>query len=231
MPPPPRLNVLVVEDDRLNADLLRLWLSDIHEPAFDSVAAHSLAAARRELERGRFDAVLLDRTLGDGDGMELLRSIRSNKETRDLPVIIISGRKAEREVIAGLERGADDYLSKPCTMEMFHARLFAVMHLNRAPEGSPMLSGPGFKLDPVDGRLLVDGRVERLEPKEAEILMILLRRPAVVHSALFLHETVWGESGYSPNTLETRVSTLRRKLGRRAACIETIRGCGYRLLP
>ncbi len=231
MPPPSRLSVLVVDDDRLNADLIRLWLSDIREPAFDSVAAHSLTAARRELARGRFDAVLLDRTLGDGDGLDLLRAIRSNKETRDLPVLVLSGRKAEREVIAGLERGADDYLSKPCTMEMFHARLFAVMRLNRAFERSPLVSGPGFKLDPVDGRLLVDGRVEHLEPKEAELLLIFLRRPGVVHSAAYLHEAVWGEKGRSPNTLETRLCTLRRKLGARASCLETIRGCGYRLLP
>lgn len=230
MPARPRLKALVVDDDPLNNDLLRLWLAGIAEPAFTSVPALSLAAARRELARGRFDAVLLDRILGDGDGMELLRFIRSNKEIRDLPVLIISGRKAEREVIFGLQRGADDYLAKPCTEEMFRARLFAALRLNRAPEKSPLIDGPGFQLDPVDGRLLVDGRVERLEPKEAEILMILLRRPGVVHSASFLHETVWGESGYSPNTLETRVSTLRRKLGRRAACIETIRGCGYRLL-
>lgn len=231
MPPPLRRNILVVDDDRPNAELIRLWLSDIREPAFDSVAAHSLAAARRELERGRFDAVLLDRVLGDGDGVELLRAIRSNKDTRDLPVLILSGRKAEREVIAGLERGADDYLAKPCTAELFRARLFAVMRLNRAPEKAPLISGPGFQLDPVDGRLMVDGKVEHLEPKEAEILMVLLRRPGVVHSAAFLHETVWGENGYSPNTLETRLSTLRRKLGTRAACLETIRGCGYRLLP
>ena len=116
-------------------------------------------------------------------------------------------------------------------MEMFHARLFAVMRLNRAFERSPLVSGPGFKLDPVDGRLLVDGRVEHLEPKEAELLLIFLRRPGVVHSAAYLHEAVWGEKGRSPNTLETRLCTLRRKLGARASCLETIRGCGYRLLP
>lgn len=231
MPPRPRLKALVVDDDQPNNDLVRLWLAGIAEPAFDSVPAHSLAAARRELARGRFDAVLLDRTLGDGDGVDLLRSIRSNKETRDLAVLIISGRKAEREIISGLERGADDYLPKPCTSEMFRARLFAALRLNRAPETAPLVSGPGFQVDPVDGRLFVDGRVEHLEPKEAEILLIFLHRPGVVHSAAHLHEAVWGEAGYSPNTLETRLSNLRRKLGRRASCLETIRGCGYRLLP
>lgn len=231
MPLPPRLKALVVDDDQPNNELIRLWLSDIAEPAFDSVPAHSLAAARSELNRGHFDAMLLDRTLGDGDGVELLRAIRSNKETRDLPVIIISGRKADREIIAGLERGADDYLSKPCTAELFRAHLLAVLRRNRAPGKSPLIGGPGFQFDPVDGRLFVDGRIEHLEPKEAEILTILLRRPGVVHTAAFLYETVWGKSGRPCNTLETRLSTLRRKLGSRAFCLETIRGCGYRLLP
>lgn len=231
MPPPPRLKALVVDDDPRNNELIRDWLSGISDPAFDSVPAHSLTAARDELAHGRFDAVLLDRTLGDGDGVELLRSIRSNKETRDLPVLIISGRKADREIITGLDRGADDYLSKPFSADMFRARLLAVLRRNRAPEQSPLIAGPGFELDPVNGRLLVDGRVEHLEPKEAKILMILLRRPSVVHSAAFLHEAVWGEVALPRNTLETRLSTLRRKLGGRASCLETIRGCGYRLLP
>jgi DNA-binding response OmpR family regulator len=231
MPRPPRLNALVVDDEPLNNELMRLWLSGISEPSFDSVPAHSLTAARSELEGARFDAVLLDRSLGDGDGVELLRTIRSNKETSDLPVIIISGRKADREIIAGLDRGADDYLTKPCTAEMFRARLLAVLRRNRAPEKAPLIAGPGFQLDPVDGRLLVDGRVEHLEPKEAEILKILLRRPGVIHTAAFLHDAVWGGAGHPRNTLETRLSTLRGKLGRRASCLETIRGCGYRLLP
>jgi DNA-binding response OmpR family regulator len=225
------LKVLVVDDDRPNNDLIRTWLAGIPEPAFDSIPALSLAAARCELARERFDAVLLDRTLGDGDGVELLRAIRSNKETRDLPVLILSGRDADREVITGLDRGADDYLSKPCTAEMFRAHLLAVLRRNRPLEKLPMIGGPGFQLDPVDGRLWVDGRVEHLEPKEAELLMILLRRPGVVHSAAYLHASVWGEVALPRNTLETRFSTLRRKLGRRASCLETIRGCGYRLLP
>ena len=232
MPPPPRLKILVVDDEPFNNDLIRTWLAGIEEPAFDSVPAHSLAAARAELARRRFDAVLLDRTLGDGDGVELLRAIRSQKETRDLPVLIISGRKAEREVISGLDRGADDYLPKPCTEELFRARLLAVLRRNHhAPGTSALIGGPGFQLDPADGRLIVDGRVEHLEPKEAEILMILLRRAGVVHSAAFLHQEVWGEAALPRNTLETRLSSLRRKLGRRASCLETIRGCGYRLLP
>ncbi|MCR4295949.1 MAG: response regulator transcription factor, partial [Elusimicrobia bacterium] len=167
----------------------------------------------------------------DGDGVELLRSIRSNKETRDLPVLILSGRKAEHEVISGLRHGADDYLAKPCTMEMFRARLFAALRLNRTDQKPALLGRPGLQLDPADGRLFIDGRVEHLEPKEAEILAIFLRRPDVIHSAAFIYETVWGEDEGPRNTLESRLCTLRRKLGSRASRLETIRGCGYRLLP
>lgn len=221
----------MVDDDQLNNDLIRLWLDGIPAPVFDSIPALSLAAARRELARVSFDAVILDRILGDGDGMELLRSIRSNKVTRDLPVLILSGRKADHEVISGLRNGADDYLAKPCTVEMFRARLFAALRLNRT-DGKPGLLGrPGLQLDPADGRLFVDGRVEHLEPKETAVLAIFLRRPDVIHSAVFIYETVWGEDEGPRNTLESRLCTLRRKLGSRASRLETIRGCGYRLLP
>lgn len=231
MPPPARLKILVVDDDQLNNDLIRLWLAGIPAPAVDSVPSLSLAAARRELARASFDAVILDRILGDGDGMELLRSIRSNKDTRDLPVLILSGRKADHEVISGLRNGADDYLPKPCTAEMFQARLFAALRLNRTDARPALLGRPGLQLDPADGRLFVDGRVEHLEPKEAEILAIFLRRPGVIHSAAFIHETVWGEGASPRNTLESRLCSLRRKLGAHASRLDTIRGCGYRLLP
>lgn len=230
MPPPLRLRALVVDDEPLNNELIRTWLSDIPAPAFDSTPALSLAQARAELARKRFDVVLLDRTLGDGDGMELLRALRAKDDTRAIPVLIISGRKAEREIVSGLDHGADGYLPKPCTAEMFRAHLLAVLRRNRASDASPLIGGPGFQLDPADGRLIIDGRVEHLEPKETEILLILLRRPNVVHSTAFLHQEVWGGAVPPRNTLESRLSSLRRKLGRRSICLETIRGSGYRLL-
>lgn len=231
MPRAPTLKILVVEDEPSNSELYRTWLAGIRDPAFESAPAFSLSAARAALASARFDAVLLDRTLGDGDGIDLLRSIRGDAGMRDLPVLILSGRKADREIIAGLNRGADDYLAKPCTAEMFTAHLLAVLRRTHAPENSPLLTGPGFQVDPVDGRLFVAGRVEHLEPKEAKLLTIFLRRPGVVHTAAYLHEEVWGNDRVPHNTLETRISTLRRKLGARAACLETLRGRGYRLLP
>lgn len=92
------------------------------------------------------------------------------------------------------------------------------------------MHGPGFHLDPADGRLFVDGRVEHLEPKETELLAIFLRRPNIVHSSAFLRESVWGDGDFPNNSLESRMYTLRRKLGKRAEHIETVRGVGYRLL-
>ncbi|MBI3564674.1 MAG: response regulator transcription factor [Elusimicrobia bacterium] len=227
------LRVLVVEDDPWNSDLIGTWLRDIPDPRFEPTPVASLAEARAALaEPSRFAAVLLDRSLGDGDGLDLLKHIRGRAATRDLPVIILSGRVLERDRIAGLDRGADEYLSKPCSEELLRAHLLAVLRSRaRTAAADGRLQGPGFQLDPADGRLFVDGRVEHLEPKEAEILLVFLRRPSVVHSADFLRETVWGKAVLPHNTLETRLSSLRRKLGRRADRLETIRGSGYRLLP
>lgn len=229
MPAQARLRALVVDDNETHNDLVALWLRNIQAPSFEPVLVDNCAAAYRALADQSFDVAILDRVLGDGTGMEILQRIRGRGETKDLPVVFLSGLDKEREVILGLERGADEYLAKPCTEELFRARLLALLRRNRRG-GAALVSGPGFELDPADGRLLVDGRSEHLEPKEIEILLLLLRRPNVIHSAETLHSAVWGKARTPRNTLESRLSSLRRKLGAQAGCIENVRGSGYRLL-
>lgn len=231
MPPTPRLRILVADDDQLLNGLICEWLLGILVPPFEPIPAYSYNIARNHIERGRLDAVLLDRNLGDGDGTTLLRRIREKPETSHLPVVILSGLTREREVIDGLSRGADDYIPKPCSEEMFRARLLAVLSRNRPRSSAPrLIEGPGFELDPMDGRLFVDGRVEHLEPKETEILLLLLRRPNVIHSADFIRREVWCRAEIPRNSLESRLTSLRRKLGSRARCLENIRREGWRLL-
>ncbi len=230
MPPHTRVRVLVLDDDPGQNDLLCLWLKAITVPDFDPVSVHSLEAAYKALAGDTFDLALLDRRLADGDGVEILRYIRNHRSTSAMPVVILSGMSQERQVIDGLERGADAYLPKPCSQELFRAHVLGALRRNRAPSSTRMMDGPGFQLDPVNGRLLVDGRVESLEPKETDILIMLLRRPNVVHSAAFLCSEVWGKDHPALNTLESRLSSLRRKLGARADRLENIRGVGYRLL-
>jgi len=230
MTPQTRLRVLVLDDEPLNNELLCLWLRAISVPAFEPVPVHSIAAAYKALANETFDLALLDRRVGDDDGIDVLRRIRSSSETRAMPVVIVSGLSQEKQVIQGLERGADDYLPKPCSEELFCARILALLRRNHTPSAPPMVAGPGFQLDPVDGRLFVDGRVEQLEPKEKDILLLLLRSPNVVHSAKFLCAEVWGKARTPRNSLETRLSSLRRKLGPRADRLQNVRGSGYRLL-
>jgi DNA-binding response OmpR family regulator len=229
MSPQPKLRVLVLDDEETLNDLLCRWLKGIPAPDFEPVPALSLADAYKSLGVGTFDLAILDRRLGDGDGMDVLRRIRNNPTTSAMPVVMLSGMNQERQVILGLEKGADDYLPKPCTEELFRARIRAVLRRNREPSPNRLMNGPGFQLDPVNGRLLVDGRVEHLEPKEIEILLLLLRRPNVVHSAEFVCSEVWGKDRPARNTLESRLSSLRRKLGARAEHLENVRGSGYRL--
>lgn len=229
MPSQTSLRALIVDDNPAHNDLVSLWLGNIKAPAFLPVTVDSCSGAYKALAEQTFDLAILDRILGDGTGMEILARIRENAATKDLPVVFLSGLDKEREVILGLERGADEYLAKPCTEQLFRARILALLRRNRLG-GAALVSGPGFEFDPADGRLLVDGRSEHLEPKEIEILLLLLRRPNVIHSADALHSAVWGKTRTPRNTLESRLSSLRRKLGARAACLETIRGSGYRIL-
>ncbi|HXT01837.1 MAG TPA: response regulator transcription factor [Elusimicrobiota bacterium] len=231
MAPHSRLRVLVVDDEKDVNEMICLWLREMMIPDFDPIPALSLASAYAAVSSGTaFDGVILDRRLEDGDGLELLRFIRGGDATKHLPVIVLSGMDKEPEVIRGLEHGADEYLPKPCNYEMFRAKVRAVLRRNRPAAPTPTVTGPGFVLDPLNGRLTINGRVEKLEKKEAQILMILLRRPNVVHSAAFLCNEVWGTAKVPYNTLETRLSTLRRKLGAHAHLLETVRGSGYRIL-
>jgi len=230
MSPRTRVRVLVADDDRAINELICQWLRDITIPDFEPVPVYSYAAAASAVSASGFDLLLLDRVLGDGDGVSLLRAVRAKAETRHLPVIIFSGLGKEKDVIHGLTQGADEYLPKPCSEELFRARLLAVLRRNRAPATSGVMDGPGFRFDPIDGRLFVGGAVEHLEPKESMLLLLFLRRPNVIHSAHFLCREAWGKAVLPHNTLETRLSSLRRKLGARASCLETVRGAGYRLL-
>lgn len=231
MPPHPRLKVLVLDDEPHSNSLFCLWLDSIPFPKFEAVSALSLAQAYAALEGDSFQLAVLDRRLSDGDGVEALQRIRSNPDTSDMPVIILSALSAEQHVIQGLQRGADDYLPKPCTAELFCARVLALMRRQcRSASPERMIEGPGFRLDALGARLYVDGRVEHLEPKEAELLLLFLRRPNVVHAAAHLFREVWKEERAPRNTLESRLSSLRRKLGSQAGRLETIRGSGYRFV-
>ncbi len=224
--------VVVCEDDRPTLELL---CDHLTADRFEVLAAPTAADALRQCEFSRPDLLLLDLSLPDGSGLDVLREIRgpgtiSGTFDSELAVIVISGRGSERDRIRGLERGADDYVLKPFSYSELLARIGAVLRRSRR-EGSVMRI-EGIEIDRRERRVKVDGRPARLSAKEFSLLSALAAEPTRVFSKEELLREVWGyRSVGHTRTLESHASRLRRKLdpdgGR---FIVNCWGVGYRLV-
>ena len=222
--------ILLAEDERdLNALIARELEHDGHEVvrAFDGAAA--LGAA----ETNEFDLAILDWMMPRVDGLEVCRRIR---EHHILPVLMLTARSEESDVIRGLEVGADDYVTKPFRIRELVARVHAI--LRRANQGYPgqgesgvIVLGP-LRVDPSQRAVAIDGRDAGLTPREFELMEIFARNPGRAFSREYLLERLWDDDyDVTDRTVDTHVQRLRKKLGDEAALIKTVWGLGYKLQP
>ncbi len=230
--------VLLVEDDeRISEPLIRVLKAEdfdvVHVPAGNR-ALDAVADARPDL-------VLLDLTLPDIDGLDVCRKIRSDHA--DLPIIMLTARAEEMDVIVGLNAGADDYVAKPFRLAELVARIRARLRVaeQTASTARPSkLSGAGIDLD-LDARRchVLDGDGERTEveltTKEFDLLALLMEQPGVTLKREHIMDRVWDENWWgSTRTLDTHTSTLRRKIHDDTdppSKIVTVRGVGFRFEP
>ncbi len=231
--------VLLVEDDeRISEPLIRVLRSEQFEVVHVAAGGAALEAVGRE----RPDLVLLDLTLPDVDGLDVCRTIRADH--RDLPIIMLTARAEEMDVIVGLNAGADDYVAKPFRLAELVARIRARLRIaesNEAAGGGGPLRGAGIELDEGARRcFLLDGaggaRAEvELTSKEFDLLALLMRSPGITIKREDIMSQVWDEHWWgSTRTLDTHTSTLRRKIHDDAdppSKIVTVRGVGFRFEP
>jgi DNA-binding response OmpR family regulator len=226
--------VLIVEDDAHIAELLRMHL---HDEGYAVTHAADGHAGMRELERGQWDALVLDLMLPGVDGLEICRKARSM--TRYTPIIITSARSSEVHRILGLELGADDYLAKPFSVLELVARVRALLRRSEAMARnarveSGRLDIDRLSIDPIARTVTVDGKAIDLTPREFDLLYFFARNPGRVFSRLDLLNQVWGyqHDGYE-HTVNTHINRLRTKIEVDPAqprCILTVWGRGYRLV-
>jgi two-component system OmpR family response regulator len=220
------VRVLVVEDEAKMADLLRRGLRA------DGMVADVAANGEDALWMARstpFDAIVLDVMLPGMDGFEVCRRLRADGVWT--PVLMLTARDAIDDRVAGLDNGADDYLTKPFSFAELGARLRALVR--RGPVERPaVLTVGGLRLDPASRRVRRDGVDISLSAKEFALLEAFMRRPGEVLDRLRLLEQAWGyEYENRSNVVDVYVRYLRQKIDRPFALesVETVRGAGYRL--
>ena len=214
--------ILIVEDEERIASFLQKGLrangfsTDV---ASDGDAGFALARS------GRYDLVVLDVGLPGMDGFQVLRELR--REGAQVPVVMLTARDAVEDTVAGLEGGADDYVTKPFRFEELLARVRVRLRGERAPEETVLAAG-GASLDLRTRRLTVDGTDADLSAREFALAERFFRHPGQVLSREQLLSHVWGYD-FDPrsNVVDVYVGYLRRKLGKER--IASVRGMGYRL--
>ncbi|PZU09768.1 response regulator transcription factor [Sphingomonas sp.] len=219
------MNILLVEDDAgIGRFVNRGLAARGHQVAWERTAArvHTLAATRR------FDAVLLDLGLPDGDGLEVCRKLR---ETDSIPVLMLTARDQLQDRLDGFDAGADDYLAKPFAFEELVARLRVIERrvAERAPE--PLRLGD-LTVDPVQREARCVGRPIPLGGKAFDLLFQLVRSKHGIIGRQCLIDAIWGgEADVTDNVLDVHIGSLRRRLAAAGTllAIETVRGQGFRL--
>ncbi|MWC28582.1 response regulator transcription factor [Paenibacillus sp. MMS18-CY102] len=227
--------VLVIEDEPTLARLLSYNMTQ--EGYETTVIDHGAEGLQAALQHS-FDLIILDIMLPGMNGFEILTKLRQNGIRT--PIIILTARNAEEEVVQGLKHGADDYITKPFGVAELLARVSAVLRRTQLDEGKSaiesnekVISAGELSIFPEKYEVILNGESVPLRPKEFEVLLYLVQRPGMVVTRDDLMNIVWGFDYIGgQRTVDVHVSSLRKKLelGQQSVQIESIRGVGYKLV-
>src|SRR5262245_12507440 len=222
----------MLEDDPAQAQVMREWLTSAgHVCHVYDTSRPLLAALRRE----SFDLLMLDWQVPDLPWIEVLRRVRADLGAR-VPVLFVTSRDAERDIVEALDAGADDYLTKPPRRRELVSRVHALWRRASGAEAEPkVLDHPPYRLDLVDRRAYLDGAAVELTPKEFEVAWVLFSHLGRLISRGHLLEAVWGQGEeVATRTVDSHVSRMRSKLDlrpERGFRLVSVYGYGYRLEP
>jgi len=222
-------SVLIVEDEPAILELIAVNLA---HAGFETVRAKSAEEARQRLAGILPDLVLLDWMLPGQSGLALAQRLRGDARTRDMPLIFLTARADEPDKIAGLDAGADDYITKPFSTKELVARIRAVLRRKKPQRGDAPVEIASLRLDPAARCVTGNGRTLSCGPTEFRLLHYLMTHPNRVHSRRQLLDEVWGDHVFiEERTVDVHVRRLRQALAPSGhdALIETVRGSGYAL--
>ena len=220
--------IYILEDD---ASIRKLVVYTLNSQGMEAEGFERPSSFWRALEERQPDLVLLDIMLPEEDGRQVRKRLRADSNTRRLPVLMLTAKSTEYDKVLGLDQGADDYIAKPFGMMELMARIrTALRHSGQGENGGRTYQVGALYVDP--GRHVVrDGeRDVTLTLKEFQLLCLLLERRGTVFTRDQLLNTIWGyEFDGASRTVDVHIRTLRQKLGEAGACIETVRGIGYKV--
>jgi two-component system phosphate regulon response regulator PhoB len=220
--------ILVVDDEE---DILELVRFHLVREGYQLVLASSGEEALKKAGRETFDLVVLDLMLPGLDGLEVAKALKGDAKTKTLPIIMLTARGEDADIVTGLEIGADDYITKPFSPRVLTARVKAVLRRRSraAVEDTKVITAHELEIDPGRRSVTAGGAALDLTFTEFQLLCVLARRPGWVFTRSQIVDAVRG-SDYpvTDRSVDVQVVGLRKKLGPYGSYIETVRGVGYR---
>ena len=218
--------VMVIEDEKEIRDLVRY---NLERAGFKVVAVADGDQGLERLFASRPDALVLDLMLPGHNGLEILRELRNEPTTRDLPVIVLTARAAEMDKLLGFEHGADDYLTKPFSPRELVARVEALLRRARPDRAPTTLEIGPLKVDALSREATYGARKLTLTPREFDLLAFFAQHPGRALTREELLRKVWGYDYLGETrTVDVHVRRLRMKLGEERGRITTVTGAGYK---
>ena len=226
------MNILVVEDDR---DIREMVCQSLEQNDFRTFGCCDLQEARQSIARFNPDCLVIDWMLPDGSGIELIRWLRRQEQYRQTPILMLTARAQESDLIIGLDSGADDYLTKPMSLRELNARVKALLR-RPAPyhESIDTVEAGPLSLNCRTHEVMITTEIIELTKTEFKLLKLFMESPEKVFSRAQILDTVWGINAYlGDRTVDVHILRLRKLLKPHgvANMIKTVRGSGYRFSP
>ena len=221
--------IYYVEDD---ASIRNLVVYTLTMTGFPAKGFERSAPFWAEMQREKADLILLDLMLPGENGLSILRELKTRRDTMGTPVILITAKDGEDDVVQGLELGADDYIAKPFGIMELIARVKAVLRRCGPGEEREIIELDEIRMDTGRHTVQVSGREIALTLKEYELLRVLMQKPGRLIEREALIDAVWSRDYMgASHTLDAHIQTLRSKLGSSGRRLQTVYGCGYRICP
>jgi two-component system phosphate regulon response regulator PhoB len=221
-------HILVVDDEE---DILELLTYNLARDGYQVTGALTGEDALKKIRSMPFDLIVLDLMLPGIDGLEVAKTLKNDSKTRNIPILMLTAKGEEADIVTGLELGADDYITKPFSPRILTARIRAVLRRKseKPIDESERIRIHELEIDPGKRSVLVNGKSVDLTFTEFQILLTLSRRPGWVFTRFNIVDAVRGNDyPVTDRSVDVQIVGLRKKLGSFGKYIETVRGVGYK---